>query len=116
MSGFWQQTARAATGNATVTAAAPAGGAVGGTIVRLRALQISTGAVALTAQVLDGAAVIWQEDIPAAGQNVALVALDLRASPGNALVVQFVGTNTTVPTDINAQGDYIPVGYPAFTS
>ena len=116
MTGFWQQTARAATGNATVTVAAPAGGAAGGGVVRLRALQFTTGAVALQAQVLDGATVIWQEDIPAAGGNVALVALDLRASPGNNLVVQFVGTNTTVPTDVNAQGDYVSQGYPAFTA
>lgn len=123
MSGSWSISNRANAGAAaSASQAAPASGLVQGLQVRLRALQCRlSGASAGTDQLVirDGAsgagAIIWTEDlsVPANGSDqISLTDLDIRATPGNALTVEFVGGVNGDRESVNAQGDYVPVGYP----
>lgn len=112
MAGFWQMTNRASAGNASATQSAPAGSASGGQQTRLRALAAMTATAAATVQVLDGATVIFQIDMPVANTQLQLPNLDLRASPGNNLVVQTTANSGIA--DVNAQGDFVSQGYPAY--
>lgn len=73
--------------------------------------------------VRDGAtgtgAIIWQSDlvIPDNGTAViALTGLDLRASVGNALTVEFVAGLASARECISVQGDFVPRGYPLAAS
>lgn len=89
-------------------------------MVRLRALQATlVGTSAATDQLVvrDGAtgagAIIWSGDlsVPANGIASIQMAMDLRASVGSALTVEFVNGAGTAE-DVNAQGDFVPVGEP----
>lgn len=113
---------------ASATQAAPASAGTttltNRTVVRLRALQARlAGSAAGTDQLVvrDGPSgagpILLQVDlsVPAnGGDGIALTGLDLRASPGNGLTVEFVnGVNSDRET-VNAQGDFVPQGYPMF--
>jgi hypothetical protein len=116
----WAITARsAAAGNAaSANLTAPAQAAGASTQIRLQALQVTlagTTAGQDQVQVLDGATVIWQADlsVPANGNCVlAISGLDLRATPGNTLTIKTINGVGSDYEDVNAQGDYVPQGYP----
>ena len=121
MSGSWSISNRGAAGvAATASQAAPAGASVSGIQmqVRLRSIQARlAGTTAGTDQLIiqDGATTIWTEDlsVPANGSDqIALSDLDIRATPGNTLTVAFVAGVASDRESVNAQGDYVPVGYP----
>ena len=126
MSGYWSMTARSASaGNAaSASQAAPTSAEGVGQITRLRSLQCSLGGSSAGTDELvvrDGDAgsgtIIWSADlaIPANGTSPLIISnLDLRASLGNALTVEFVSGVTGDREDVNAQGDFVPQGYPAF--
>lgn len=116
MSGYWSVTNRAATGNATATQSAPTSGLAGGGLSRVRAIQASS-AVALELTVTDSiSGVLMSIDVTAAGPPISLTNIDLRGSVGGNLTFAWNGTNTTGATDVNAQGDFVPSGYPMFQS
>ena len=110
MSGQWQVTGT--TSLAAITpptgsgAAASALAASIGTVVRIRALSVSAGAGALTITDSVLSAVIWQITL-GAGAVFSQTDLDIRGSPGASLTIA-----ATSATGINAQGDYVPIGYP----
>lgn len=113
----WQISNRGVAGvPATAAQTCPSGSA--GFQVRLRALQASlsgpnSGADQL--EVLDGASVILTLDASIVANGAALVSLgpiDLRASPGNTLTVQWVSGVGGNYEDVNAQGDFVSTGYP----
>lgn len=123
MSGYWRISNRPSSGTAaSASRAAPTSGLAAGTQVRMRAIQVSlSGSSAGTDQVVvrDGAsgagAIIWTADlsIPANGGQVYNEwQLDLRATPGNALTVEFVNGVANDQESVNAQGDYVPSGWP----
>ena len=124
----WQITNRSAAGApATAAVAAPASASAQNRVVaRLRALQCSIQSVAAGTDQLvvrDGAtgvgAIIWQTDIQVAiGQTAVVVEsdMDLRATPGNALTVEFVTGVASDREAVNAQGDFVPQGYPPFSN
>jgi hypothetical protein len=125
MAGYWSITARASAGSASsASQAAPAAAGGVGQISRLRAIQCSLGGSGVGADQLvvrDGdtgtGTIIAQWDLSVAANGVGLLQLagmDLRASPGNALTVEFVSGVTSNREDVNAQGDFVPQGYPAF--
>lgn len=111
---------------ATVSQAYPATTGTG-LVTRLRALQftVAAGATAQTpleAVVRDGASgtgtIIASFALAAPANSACVIALsdlDLRASPNNALTVEFTGGGVTASQEsVSAQGDLVPVGYPAF--
>jgi hypothetical protein len=123
----WTITARAAAGSpSSATQAAPASAGTttttNRTVVRLRALQCRLSGSAAGTDLLvvrDGATgagtIIWQQDlsVPANGSDsVNVTGLDLRATPGNGLTVEFVSGVASDREDVNAQGDFVPQGYP----
>ena len=121
MSAPWSISNRGSAGGAaTVSLSAPSGGASSNLTARLRALQCSVaGTAAGTDQLVvrDGATgagtIIWSQDlsVPANGYaGVNLADLDLRASPGNALTVEFVNGVASDREDVNAQGDWVTRG------
>jgi hypothetical protein len=123
VSGFWQISNRGSAGAAaTVSLASPANAVGSGQLIRLRSLQATlSGGSSGTDQLVvrDGASgagtIIWSTDLSIAANGTQIIqqpGLDLRASPGNALTVEFVGGVTNDREDVNAQGDYVPVGYP----
>lgn len=115
MAGYWSVTNRAATGNATVTQTAPSASTPAGAILRVRGLFASNGAAALTLTLTDSVSgAIWQMDFPAGGGSIAQPNLDLRSGVGSNLTLAWSGTNTTVPTDVNMQGDFVSIGYPMY--
>ena len=122
-SNTWQITDRASSSAAaSATQAAPASALSGGAVVRLRSLQAAisgTGAGADELVVRDGAsgvgAIIWSLDLamPANDtQIVQITGLDLRASVGNGLTVEFVSGIASDQENVNAQGDFVPQGWP----
>lgn len=124
MSGSWSITNRSTAGAAaTASQAAPASAAAQGTQVRLRSLQCRvSGITAGTGQLVirDGATgagtIIWTVDLSVAtggvSDEISLTDLDIRATPGNALTVEFTAGVGGDIESVNAQGDYVPVGYP----
>ena len=123
MSGYWSLSNRSSAGAAaTASQASPAGSANGGQQVRLRALQVAlAGTTAGNDQVVvrDGPSgtgtIIWTQDLSVVANGTAsmdLADMDLRASIGNALTVEFVNGVTGDRESVNAQGDYVPIGYP----
>lgn len=122
----WTITNRSAAGSAaTASQAAPASAnTTNRQVNRLRALQCSLqGVAAGTDQLVvrDGATgvgnIIWTSDMIVAVNGYALLSLtglDLRASPGNALTVEFVSGVASDREAVNAQGDIVPQGYPPF--
>lgn len=92
--------------------------------VRLRAIQCSLGGSAAGTDLLvvrDGATgagtILLQVDlaVPANGSNIVqLTGLDIRSTPGNGLTVEFVSGVSSDREAVNAQGDYVPQGYPQF--
>jgi anti-sigma factor RsiW len=123
MSAPWSITATGAAAQASASQAAPNAPYQN----RLRAIQCTLSGTAVGAVkivVRDGAsgagAIIGQFDLSIPTSNgpaaiLALTGLDLRASPGNALTLESTGSggaNTT--TDVNGQGDIVPVGWPAY--
>jgi hypothetical protein len=75
-------------------------------------MQVSATSAA-TLQILDGTTVIWQTDLPA-GAWEPDNDIDMRATAGNNLTIGFTATAGT--QSVNAQGDFVPVGYPLFQS
>lgn len=121
-SGQWQ-IANFPAANAAATAAVTAG-VTGGQAIRCRSVQVSisgTAAGAATIVVRDGAtgvgAIIWQTQINCAANAGTMFSadnMDLRATTGT-LTIESTGAggaNTNIA--VNAQGDLVPVGYPAF--
>lgn len=112
---------------ASATQAAPASAsATQRQVLRLRALQCRLSGSSAGTDLLvvrDGPSgngtIIWQQDlsVPANGSDsINLSGLDLRATPGNGLTVEFVnGVNSDRET-VNAQGDIVPQGYALFQS
>lgn len=92
--------------------------------VRLRAIQCSlAGSAAGTDQLVirDGASgtgtILQTLDfaVAANGSQVEqLTGLDIRSTPGNGLTVEFVSGVSSDRESVNAQGDYVPQGYPQF--
>ena len=120
MSGTWSLTNTAAAGSAaSVVQAASSGASGAGMQVRLRTLSASA-SLASTAgvvvmQVLDGATVIHSARlyVPTTGSVIYTLAdVDLRASPGNNLTVNFAAGLAGCTQTVNAQGDFIPQGTP----
>jgi hypothetical protein len=124
----WTITNRSAAGSAaTASQAAPAGAGTTktNTIVRLRSLFATLqGVAAGTDQLVvrDGASgtgtIIWQGDLIVAVNGGAIVQmsdLDLRASLGNALTVEFVNGVSSNRECVSAAGDFIPVGHPMYS-
>jgi hypothetical protein len=119
----WTITNRSAAGApASASQAAAAQAVPAGAQVRLRSLQCSIQSVAAGTDQLvvrDGAsgvgAILWQTDIQVAIGQFAMVqitGLDIRATPGNALTVEFVAGIASNREAVNAQGDFVPYGYP----
>src|SRR5512146_2750681 len=111
----WAISGRSSGGAATATQSAPTNGAAGGTTLRLRAIQaiIQAGGSNTSDRLVvrDGAtgvgAIIFSMDLNALANSNGLFQasnLDLRATAGNALTVEFV-TGTGNAEDVNAQGD-----------
>jgi|SRR6266851_3436313 len=134
-SGQWQiNNFPAAAAQATAGQAAPPGSSgssatSGSTLVnRLRTLTITLSAganaqVPIQVVVRDGATgagtVIWTASLSApintAAPPIALSGLDLRASLGNAITVEFTGTTAAATQQaVAAGGDTVPLNYPAF--
>jgi hypothetical protein len=120
--GGWQITNRATAGAAaSASQAAPTNGSATGMQLRLRSIVASIVGTANMVDrlvVRDGATgvgtIIFSADLGAAGnsgQAVPLSDLDVRASKGNALTVEFVSGSGTAE-NVAAQGDLVPVGYP----
>lgn len=114
---------------ATATQAAPAGGLAAGLILRLRSIvaAVATGATAQTPLqwvIRDGASgsgTILRTGVVAAPANSgdAMIeeSMDVRASPGNALTVEFTAAGVTASQEsVSASGDIIPQGYPIYQS
>ena len=131
MSGYWSITNRSDAGAAaTATEAAPttlqdqATNNASAQVLRLRSLFASlSGANAGTDQLVvrDGASgvgtIIWQQDLSIAANGTAQVDvgnLDLRASLGNALTIEFVAGVAGDRENVNGVGDFVPRGYPPF--
>lgn len=122
MAGPWTQTTRNAAAAASVAQAAPATSA--GQSVRLRQLSASTIGTAPGTPLLvvrDGATgtgtIIWQSDMSNAitsADRVVMVNCDLRATPGNALTVEFTTLPANTTQAISLSGDFVPAGYPMF--
>ena len=128
MSDPWTISNRSAAGApASASVAAPASAnAQNRLVARLRALQCSINATAAGTDQLvvrDGASgvgpIIWTMDLTVAVGSIAEITesdLDLRASPGNALTVEWVAGVASDRESVNAQGDFVPQGYPPFMS
>ena len=127
-SGAWQINNYPSTATAaSASIAAPASAKAVGQITRLRSLQ-ATVACGATAQtpielvVRDGASgtgtVIASFALAAPADGFASLQqtpLDLRASLGNALTVEFAAANVAASQSaVSAQGDFVPQGYPMF--
>lgn len=126
MSGYWTLSNRSSGGVASASQAAAAAASSGNQRNRLRALVATlagTVAAAGSAQLVvrDGPSgtgtIIFTADLSISGTQTAELALsdlDLRASTGNALTVEFVSGSgiTGVAQSVNAQGDYVPQGWP----
>lgn len=121
MSSQWQISNRGSVSTAaTVSKTAPASATVGNLQLRLRSLTATlAGSAAGTDQLVvrDGptssGTIIWTADLSVAANGFASIAqsdMDLRASPGNALTIEFVSGVSSDFEDVNAQGDYIPQG------
>lgn len=125
MSGYWSITNRGILGAAaTATLAAAAAATDGGQVNRLRSLTgtLSGGSAGTDLLVVrDGPSgsgtIIWQSDLSVAANGTAsifMTNMDLRASPGNALTIEFVSGVASDRESVNAEGDYVPLGYPMF--
>ena len=124
MAGLWSISNRANAGSAaSASQAAPASASAVGQQTRLRSLQCRlSGVAAGTDQLVirDGASgtgtIIWQADLSVGANGLSdqlsLTGLDIRASLGNALTVEFVNGVGSDREDVNAQGDFVPQGYP----
>lgn len=124
MSGFWSITNRPSAGTAaSASQSSPAGSASGGQQVRLGGIQASLAGISGSGSdllvVRDGptgtGTIIFQIDVAVGSNGVAIVQLpqmDLRATPGNALTVEFVSGSAGNREDINAQGDFVTLGWP----
>lgn len=112
---------------ATATQAAPTNGLTTGQTLRLRALMVTLSAGATQSAVVrfvvrDGASgvgtVLMDGSLSVGanfGQSERLTGIDLRATAGNALTVEFTaGGGATTQETVWAQGDIVEVGYPAF--
>lgn len=125
MSTSWQITNRSALGS-PASASQPAASAApnGGQVNRLRSLTATlAGAGGGIDQLVvrDGPSgtgtIIWQGDLAAAANGSAsifLANMDLRASVGNAITIEFVVGVSGNRESVNAEGDYVPIGYPMF--
>ena len=102
MPDYWSQSSYSTGANATISQAPRDPGFH----VRMRSFQIAAASAAgnKTLQVLDGATVVWQAIIPG-GSIDTFSQVDIRASPGNTLTVQFTG-GSSADTSIAAQGDF----------
>lgn len=117
----WQITNRSTSGAAaSATVSAPTASGTNIQVTRLRAIQCRVAGTTAGQDLLtvkDGTTVIANFDvsIPANGSDqVTLSDLDLRASPGNDLVIAFASGISAARENINAQGDFVPQGYPMF--
>lgn len=127
MSYGWTITNRGTSGTAaSASRASPTSASSVGQQTRLRSFQCTlSGTAAGTDQLVirDGASgsgtIIAQFDLSVAANGnsiIALSGLDLRASVGNSLTIEFVNGVTSDTEDVNAQGDFIPAGYPMFAT
>lgn len=125
MSGYWSITNRSIAGSpASASLAAAASAIDGGQVNRLRSLTgtlAGNNAGSDLLVVRDGPSgtgtIIWQTDLGKGVNGMGsmfLANMDLRASPGNALTIEFVNGLATVTESVNAEGDYVPLGYPMF--
>ena len=125
MSNPWTATNRSASSGAAanVSVAAPASAGASGQTTRLRAIQCSlagSGAGDDQLQIRDGSssgAILAQFDLSVGANGfaaLALTGLDIRSTPGNALTIMFVNGVSGNYENVNAQGDYVPSGYPMF--
>lgn len=120
-SGQWQLTAQQSAAAATVTQTAVA---TGGQAIRLRSLTFTlsgTSAGAITCVVRDGATgtgtIIWQGSLNCAANGSASIALqdqDLRATSGSLTVESTGSGGSNTTTSVNAGGDLVQIGYPAY--
>lgn len=119
----WQVTNTGTAGQAaTVTISASAAATSGGQVIRLRALQGTLAGVSAGHDqmvVRDGnsgsGTIIWSAELSVVvngGFTVPAGNIDLRASPGNNMTVEFVSGVTGDIETVNAQGDLVPNGYP----
>lgn len=127
MSNPWSITNRAAAGSAsTASIAAPASAKASNICTRLRSISVSlAGSSAGTDQIVvrDGASGSgtilkqWDLSVPANGSSLLfMTGLDIRNTPGNALTVEGVSGVTSDREAVNAEGDFVPQGYPMFQS
>jgi hypothetical protein len=105
---FWQVTAHSTSATA-VSQANTSGSASGGQQVRLRALTAYSSVTTLL-WITDGATTIFNIDINP-GTLLQLPNFDLRSTSNMTITTSAAGT-----TDINAQGDFVPIGYPPLGS
>jgi hypothetical protein len=119
MAGWWSITNRSNAGAAaTASLAAPTNAVTTGLCSRIRGLQASLSGGSAGADVLqisDGATVIWNLDLAVAANSTASVNLsdlDIRSTPGNTLTIAFSAGVASDREDVNAQGDFVPLGYP----
>ncbi len=124
MSGFWQVSNRSLAGApATASVPSPLSSVYGGQQVRLRALECFVAGSAGGGDELvvrDGPTltgpVIFSADLSigtiGGAQIVQLTDLDIRATIGNTLTIEFVSGIGSDRENVNAQGDYVPIGYP----
>jgi len=118
----WQITnTSSAGGAATASEAAPISAGVSESQLRLRSLQVSvagTSAGTAEAVIRDGGSgsgtIIWAANfamVANGGGHVEADNIDIRASVGNALTIEFTSGVTSATESVNAQGDIVPKGY-----
>lgn len=117
----WQVTNRGSSGSAaTATVSAPTSSLGNIQVTRLRSIQARVAGTTAGQDLLtvkDGSTVIANFDVSIAANGsdqVTLSDLDLRATPGNDLVIAFASGITNARENVNAQGDFVPQGYPMF--
>ena len=109
MSGFWQVTGNSSGGTAARMTITPPPGSGG--MVRILAMQATT-EVAAVLRIQDGTTAIWQLDAPAGFSGLQIAGIDIRALTTGSLTIDFDSNAVKGSQFINAQGDFVPPGYP----
>lgn len=97
-----------------------------GQVIRLRNYAVSVSGVTAspsTFQISDGSTVLYALDVapPAAGGVTTIIApcalLDYRtSSASNSMVIGFASGVSGITQKVNAEGDFVQIGVPAFAS
>lgn len=120
--GLWSITNSAAASTAaSATQVAPSNFSATGMTIRARAFSATVAAAtsgAALLQLVGGGSVLksWQMAVSSGGMDAQIVIADqdIRCNSGDSLVIAFASGTPGCAQTVNAEGDYVPVGYPAF--